>query len=107
MEVPPNVDPPDGKTLVTTGAETIYSNKLFALFVPLGVATKRLAKPAIFAAMVAVMVVEFTTLKLATEIPPIATAVAPVKFAPVIVIEVPPNVDPLDGETLATVGAGI
>ena len=106
MKVPPNVDPPDGETLVTTGTGTIYSNKLFALFVPLGVATNRLAKPATLAAIVAVMVVELTTIKLATETPPIATAVAPVKLSPVIVIEVPPNVDPLDGETLATVGAG-
>jgi hypothetical protein len=52
------------------------------------------------------MVVELTTMKLETGEPPIVTAVAPEKLVPVIVIEVPPNVDPLDGETLATVGEG-
>jgi len=72
--------------------------------VPLGVVTKTLAVPADLADVVAVMVVEFTTVKLVTEMPPITTAVAPVKLAPVIAMEVPPNVDPLDGETLATVG---
>jgi hypothetical protein len=69
--------------------------------------TNTLAVPATLAAMVAVIVVEFTTVKLLAKTPPIIIAVAPVKFAPVIVMEVPPNVDPLDGETLATVGAGI
>ena len=68
--------------------------------------TNTLAVPADLADEIAVMVVEFTTIKLVTENPPIATAVAPVRFTPVIVIEVPPNVDPLDGETLDTVGAG-
>jgi len=78
--------------------------KLFVPFVPLGVVIKTLAVPADLADVVAVMVVEFTTVKLVTEMPPITTPVAPVKLAPVIVIEVPPNVDPLDGEMLATVG---
>jgi hypothetical protein len=66
--------------------------------------TNTLAVPADLADTIAVIVVEFTMVKLTTEMPPIVTAVAPVKLAPVIVMEVPPNVDPLDGETLATVG---
>jgi len=74
--------------------------------VPLGVVINTLTIPADLADMIAVIVVEFTTVKLATETLPIVTAVAPVKLVPVIVMEVPPNVDPPDGEMLATVGAG-
>jgi hypothetical protein len=79
-------------------------NKLFASFVPLGVVTRTLAIPATLAAMVAVMIVEFTMVKLTTEMPPIVTAVAPVKFVPVIVIGIPPDVKPVDGEMPTTVG---
>jgi len=50
------------------------------------------------------MLVELTTIKLATGNPPIVTAVAPVKFTPIIAMEVPPNVDPLDGEKLDIIG---
>jgi len=74
--------------------------------VPLGVVTKTLEIPADLADVIAVMVVESKTIKLVTETLPIVTAVAPVKPVPAIVMEVPPNVDPPDGETLATVGAG-
>jgi len=79
-------------------------NKLFASFVPLGVVTRTLAIPATLAAMVAVMIVEFTTVNPVTEMPPMATSVAPVKSVPVIVIGIPPDVKPLGGETLTTVG---
>jgi len=66
--------------------------------------TKTLTVPADLADVIAVMVVEFTTITLVAKTSPIATAVVPVKFVPVIVIEVPPNVEALDGETPATVG---
>ena len=105
IEVPPNVDPLDGETLDTVGAISTYSNELIASFVPLGVVTKTIAEPATLASVVAVIVVEFTTANSVTATPPIVTCVVPMKFAPVIVIEVPPNVDPPDGETLDTVGA--
>ena len=82
-----------------------YSNKLFASFVPLGVVTNTLAEPRTLAPVIAVMVVESTTVNSATATPPIVTSVAPVKSVPAIVTEVPPNVDPLEGETLDTVGA--
>ena len=80
-------------------------NKLFTLFVPLGVVTKTLAEPATLASVVAVIVVESTTVNSVTATPPIVTSVVPAKFVPVISIEVPPNVDPPDGETLNAVGA--
>jgi len=81
-------------------------NKLFALFVPPAVVTNTLAVPAVLEPILAFMVVELTTVKVMTETPPMVTAVAPVKLVPVIAIEVPPDMEPLDGETLATVGAG-
>lgn len=50
------------------------------------------------------MLVELTTVKVTAE-PPMVTAVAPAKSVPVMVMLVPPAVDPTDGETLVTVGA--
>ena len=38
-------------------------------------------------------------------VPPTVIPVAPVKLVPVMVMDVPPAVDPLVGETEATVGA--
>ena len=73
---------------------------------PLGVVTTTLAVPADPAGVVAVIVVAFTTVTLVAATPRIVTPVAPVKLAPVIVILVPPKVEPLAGLTLLTVGAG-
>ena len=50
-----------------------------ALLTPLGVVTSTLAVPNQPAGVVAVMVVAFTTLTAVAEVPPIVTAVAPVK----------------------------
>jgi hypothetical protein len=52
------------------------------------------------------MLVEETTTTLVAATPPTVTLDAPVRFVPVIVIAVPPNVDPDVGETEDTVGAG-
>ena len=73
--------------------------------VPLGVVTKTLAAPAAWAGVVAVMVVELTKAKVAALTPPMVTPVAPVKSVPVMVMTVPPAVEPLVGEILVTVGA--
>jgi len=54
--------------------------------------------------MAAICVAEFTA-KLGALTPPNKTAVAPVKLLPVIVTTVP--TEPLVGEKLATVGAGV
>ena len=48
--------------------------------------------------------VEFTTTTFDAVFAPKFTAVAPVKFVPVIVTEVPPTVDPEEGLTPVTVG---
>ena len=65
---------------------------------------------------VALIVVSLSTVKAVAATPPKSTAVAPVKFCPVIVTEVPPGVvadavldvagDPEDGLTLVTTGVG-
>ena len=60
------------------------------------------ASPAVVLAEIEVAVAR--TLVAAT--PPTFTLVAPVKFVPVMVMVVPPSVEPLDGVTLEIVGAG-
>ena len=67
--------------------------------------TARSFAPAEPDGVVAVIVVAFVMITFVAENPPIVTAVAPVRFVPVIVMEVPPYVDPLVGDTDVTVGA--
>jgi hypothetical protein len=61
--------------------------------------------PAEPAGAVAVIEVSLSTVKLVAAVDPNATALALVKCAPVIVTDVPPEIGPLLGETLDTVGA--
>jgi hypothetical protein len=72
-----------------------------------GLVTVTVTAPALPAGVVAVMVVPFTnTTFVAAPVPNVT--VAPVtKFVPVIVTAVPPEVDPVFGDTLLTVGIGI
>ena len=65
--------------------------------VPAGMVTKTLARPAAWAGVVAVIVVSLITVKF-VKVPPMFTAVAPVKFVPVIVTLPPPTVLPMVGE---------
>lgn len=71
---------------------------------PPGVVTTTLAEPALPAGVVAVMLVALTTVKEVAAAPPMVTPVAPVKFVPVMVTFVPPEVGPLDGLIDVTVG---
>ena len=80
---------------------------VFAALVPPDVVTSTDAVPAVPVGTVALIEVELTTLKLVAAAPPMVTALAPVKFVPVMVIAVPPSVVPVDGETLVMVGAGV
>jgi hypothetical protein len=52
------------------------------------------------------MVVPFTTTTLVAAAAPKVTVAPEAKLVPVIVMPVPPTVDPLFGETLLTVGGG-
>ena len=77
------------------------------LLVPAEFVTVTDTGPALPAGVFNVMVVppEFTVkLELDTTVLPKFTAVAPVKFVPVIITEVPPNVEPLFGLIWLTVG---
>jgi hypothetical protein len=85
----------------------VYVNSVLAAFVPPGVVTRTLAVPAVPAGVEQVILVALTTLTLVQALPPTDTAVAPVKLAPAIVIDVPPAVLPEVGVTELTVGAGV
>ena len=75
--------------------------------VPPGVVTATSKRPAACAAVVAVICVALSTVKVVTAVPPMVTAVAPVKLVPVIVTLVPPKVVPDVGLIDTTVGAGV
>jgi hypothetical protein len=66
-----------------------------------------LFRPAVPAGVVHVIVVGLTTVTPTAFSVPTFTDVAPVKFVPVTVIDVPPVASPPDGDTPATVGAGM
>ena len=65
-----------------------------------------LAVPAVPVGVVQVIDVAETTTTFVHAALPTVTAEAPAKFVPVIVIDVPPAVDPDVGDTAVTVGAG-
>ena len=71
---------------------------------PPGLLTVTVTAPACGAGVVAVIVVLFTTTTLVAAAPPNVTVAPETKFVPVIVTAVPPDVDPLFGFTLLTVG---
>ena len=104
IHVPPIVEPLVGVTDVRVGAGTTYVNAFVNVAVPLGAVTATLFAPAVPAGVTAVMLVAETTWTLVAATPPTFTLVAPVRFVPVIVIAVPPRVEPLVGVTAVIVG---
>ena len=74
--------------------------------VPPGVVIATALTPAVPAGVFAVTLVEETTTTLVAGAPPTVTEFAPVRFVPVIVIGVPPSVEPLFGLTVEIVGTG-
>jgi hypothetical protein len=81
------------------------SAELVAL-VPVGVVTVMSTVP-VPAGDTALRSLDETTLKLFAGVVPKSTAVAPVKFVPVTVTVVPPDVGPELGLIAVTVGAGV
>jgi hypothetical protein len=79
---------------------------LFVVELPLGVVTSTSTVPAAWAGVVAVIVVAELTVKELAAVPPKVTAVAPLKFAPMIVTLVFPVSGPLPGLTCCTCGVG-
>ena len=83
-----------------------YVNSVLAALVPPAVVTSTLAVPTLPEGVVQVAVVALVTLTLVHATPPTVMPVAPVRLVPVMVIGVPPAVEPLVGDTPVTVGAG-
>ena len=79
-------------------------NSVLAALVPPAVVTSTLAVPALPAGVVQVAEVEEATLTDVHATPPTVMPVAPVKLVPVMVMLVPPAVEPLVGDTAVTVG---
>ena len=72
---------------------------------PPGVVTDTVFAPIVPAGVTAVTVVELTTLTEVAATSSIVTELAPVRFVPVIVIAVPPVVDPVFGLNDEIVGS--
>ena len=105
IDVPPIVEPLVGVTDVRVGAGTTYVNAFVNVAVPPAVVTATLFAPAVPAGVTAVMVVVEVTFSAVAATPPTVTLVVPAtKFVPVIVISVPPRVEPLVGVTAVIVG---
>ena len=103
--VPPAAGPLDGLTLAIVAAVLpVYVNAAVAVAEPPAVVTTTFCAPDP-EGVVAVSVVEFTTVKPVAATPPMVTLLAPVKLVPTIVNEVPPSAGPVFGLTLAIVGA--
>ena len=81
-------------------------NAFISVAVPPAVVTATLFAPAKLAGVSAVTLVAETTTTLVAATPSTDTLLAPVRFVPVIVIAVPPKVEPLVGLTNVRVGAG-
>ena len=74
---------------------------------PPSAVSETVAAPAVPADVTAVTVVEFTTTTLVAATPPMVTLDVPVRFAPVMVIAVPPTEGPELGFTVEIVGAAM
>src|SRR5665213_2786076 len=102
--VPPVSGPDVGTSPVTVGAG-MNVNVPTDVPVPLAVVTLTLTAPVPAAVVAVIWVAEFTV-KLAAAVAPNLTALAPVKFVPVMATLVPPASGPDVGAKLVTVGAG-
>ena len=83
----------------------MYVNAFVAVAVPFGVVTATLFAPTVPAGVTAVTLVQETATRLVAATPPTVTLVAPVRFVPVIVIVVPPAVEP-DGGVIDVIVVG-
>jgi hypothetical protein len=105
--VPPAVGPDVGETALTVGsAANLKWSAGEMAEVPPGVVTVTSTVPAAWAGEVVVILLLETTVKETAAVVPKCTAVAPVKWTPVIVARVPPEIGPEVGETAWTAGTG-
>ena len=104
--VPPAVEPVVGDIDEIVGWVT-YVNASAALAVPFGVVTITFFAPTVPAGVTAVTLVDETTTTLVAATPSTVTLVTFVKLVPVIVIAVPPAVEPDVGDTDEIVVGGV
>src|SRR5580704_2478324 len=105
--VPPVVKPVFGDTLPTVGAVALYANALESVpLCPSGLVPVTLTLPAAPAGVVAVIVVLLTKVTTVAALLPRLTVAPATKLVPLIVIGVPPIVEPDTGVTPVTMGAG-
>ncbi len=104
--VPPAIGPWLGLIDEIVGA-AMYVNPDVRFAVPPGVVTETVLAPGVPAGVTAVTVVELTTATLVAATPPMETALVPVRFVPVMVIAVPPVIEPWFGLTDEIVGAAM
>ena len=107
IAVPPANTPVFGFTELIVGAGTTYVNAPAEVAVPPAVVTATVCAPAVPAGVTAVIEVALATTTLVAATPPTVTLLAPVKFVPVIVMAVPPEIKPDVGDTLEIVGPGV
>jgi hypothetical protein len=102
--VPPAWLPRDGATAVGVGLPATYVKPPASAPVrPSGFVTRTSTEPAACGGVTAVMVVGPSTVTLDATTPPTRTVAPALKFAPVMVIAVPPVVRPDRGVTSVTV----
>ena len=102
----PTAGPELGERLVTVGAATkVNWSAADVALVPPTVVTLTSTVPALPTGVVAVIWVAELTVNPLAAVAPKVTAVAPVKFVPVIVTVVPPAVGPAVAVMLVTVGS--
>ena len=102
---PPPVEPLIGKIPVTVGLSTkVKRSPATMALLPSALVTITFTAPATCAGATAVTVVSVTLAKLVASTVPNFTAVVPVNPVPVMVIAVPPALDPLDGAIEVTAG---
>ena len=102
--VPPLAGPVAGLTLAIVGSGTTEVNAAARVAVPPAVVTATSFTPAVLAAVTAFTEVAVATMPVA-DTPPTFTCVVPARSVPVMVMVVPPSVDPDTGVRLLITGA--
>lgn len=105
--VPPLAVPWAGLTPLTVGAGLLYVKAFVFVAEPVAVVTTTLTSPAAWAGVTAVILVGLVTDRPVAAVPPTVTLETFTKLVPVMVIVVPPEINPEAGATVETVGAGV
>ena len=104
--VPPVVVPVAGVNVVMVGAGVTYLYLVADVTEPPGVVTLMVTVPAVSAGVLTTIFVAASDVTVAA-LPPKVTAVAPLRWVPLMVTTVPPVVEPVAGANVVIVGAGV